>query len=163
MNSVTKIEVGKTYEVNAYYKKSMYEIEQFKNNDTGQMLNTEICWRNGTFYIKVMNEDEAQELQSTLYIEGEQEEPEIWDFESYEACEMDSTFDGCSEDFVFYGTHFTEEEQDALNEEYDEQLESDDWMSRYEWLEERGFDSWGCNWQVHGGMEAFESDHEVYV
>ena len=158
-----KIEVGKTYEINAYFKKSMFEIEQFKNEETGQMLNTEIMWRNGTFYIKVMNEDEAEELQSCLYIEGEQEEPEIWDFESYEACEMDSTFDGCSEEFVFYGNHFTEEEQDQLNEEFDEQMESDDWMSRYEWLEERGFDSWGCNWQVHGGIEAVESDHEVYV
>ena len=158
-----KIEVGKTYEINAYFKKSMFEIEQFKNEETGQMLNTEIMWRNGTFYIKVMNEDEAEELQSCLYIEGEQEEPEIWDFESYEACEMDSTFDGCSEEFVFYGNHFTEAEQDQLNEEFDEQMESDDWMSRYEWLEERGFDSWGCNWQVHGGIEAVESDHEVYV
>lgn len=158
-----KIEVGKTYEVNAYFKKSLFEIEQYKNEETGQMLNTEIMWRNGTFYIKVMNEDEAEELQSCLYIEGEQEEPEIWDFESYEACEMDSTFDGCSEEFVFYGNHFTEEEQDQLNEDFDEQMESDDWMSRYEWLQERGFDSWGCNWQIHGGIEAVESDHEVYV
>lgn len=158
-----KIEVGKTYEVNAYFKKSLFEIEQYKNEETGQMLNTEIMWRNGTFYIKVMNEDEAEELQSCLYIEGEQEEPEIWDFESYEACEMDSTFDGCSEEFVFYGNHFTEEEQDQLNEDFDEQMESDDWMSRYEWLQERGFDSWGCNWQIHGGVEAVESDHEVYV
>ena len=158
-----KIEVGKTYEINAYFKKSMFEIEQFKNEETGQMLNTEIMWRNGTFYVKVMNIEEAADLQSCLYIEGEQEEPEIWDFESFEACEMDSTFDGCSEDFVFYGHHFTEEQQDALNEEYDEQMESDDWVSRYEFLEEKGFDSWGCNWQVHGGIEAVESDHEVYV
>ena len=141
----------------------MFEIEQFKNEETGQMLNTEIMWRNGTFYVKVMNIEEAADLQSCLYIEGEQEEPEIWDFESFEACEMDSTFDGCSEDFVFYGHHFTEEQQDALNEEYDEQMESDDWVSRYEFLEEKGFDSWGCNWQVHGGIEAVESDHEVYV
>jgi hypothetical protein len=160
---IMKIEVGKTYEINAYFKKSMFEIEQFKNEETGQMLNTEIVWRNGTFFVKVMNEEEAEELQNCLYIEGEQEEPEIWDFESYEACEMDSTFDGCAEDFVFYGTYFTEEEQDQLNEDYDEQLDSDDWVSRYEFLEERGFDSWGCNWQVHGGIEAVESDHEVYV
>ena len=157
-----KIEVGKTYEINAYFKKSMFEIEQFKNEETGQMLNTEIMWRNGTFYIKVMNEDEAEELQSCLYIEGEQEEPGIWDFESYEACEMDNTFDGCSEEFVHYGDHFTEEEQDQLNEDYEEQLEGDDWMGRNEWLEERGFESLGCNWQIHGGVEAVESDHEVY-
>jgi hypothetical protein len=158
-----KIEVGKTYEINAYFKKSLFEIEQYKNEETGQMLNTEIMWRNGTFYIKVANIEEAADLQSCLYIEGEQEEPEIWDFESFEACEMDSCFDGCSEDFVHYGNHFTEEEQEQLAEDYEEQLDSDDWMGRYEWLEERGFDSWGCNWQIHGGVEAVESDHEVYV
>ena len=28
-----KIEVGKTYEVNAYFKKSLFEIEQFKHED----------------------------------------------------------------------------------------------------------------------------------
>ena len=43
-----KIEVGKTYEVNAYFKKSLFEIEQFKHED-GQCPNTEIMWRNGTF------------------------------------------------------------------------------------------------------------------
>ena len=41
-------------------------------------------------------------------------------------------------------------------------LEGDDWMGRNEWLEERGFESWGCNWQIHGGIECVESDHEVY-
>ena len=61
-----KIEVGKTYEVNAYFKKSLFEIEQYKNEETGQMLNTEICWRNGTFFIKVCNEDEAEELVKEL-------------------------------------------------------------------------------------------------
>ena len=151
-----KIEVGKTYEVNAYFKKSLFEIEQFKHED-GRMLNTEIMWRNGTFYIKVCNQDEADSLQECLGEDGE-----IWDYEDYEEIEMDSCFDGCSEDFVHYGNHFTEEEQEALAEEYEEQLDSDEWMGRYEWLEERGFESLGCNWQIHGGIEAVESDHEVY-
>ena len=152
-----KVEVGKTYEVNAYFKKSLFEIEQYKNEETGQMLNTEICWRNGTFFIKVCNEDEAEELQSCIGEDGG-----IWDFETYEEIEMESCFDGCSEEFVHYGDHFTEEEQDQLNEDYEEQLEGDDWMGRNEWLEDRGFESWGCNWQIHGGIECVESDHEVY-
>ena len=87
----------------------------------------------------------------------------IWDYEEYEECETDSCFDGCSEDFVHYGKHFTEEEQEALAEEYEEQLDNDEWQGRYEWLEERGFESLGCNWQIHGGIEAVESDHDVYV
>ena len=32
------IEIGETYAVSAYYKKSMIEIEQFKNEETGKWL-----------------------------------------------------------------------------------------------------------------------------
>jgi hypothetical protein len=105
-----------------------------------------------------MNEEEAEELQNCIGEDGE-----IWDFEQWEAIELDSCFDGCSEDFVHYGNHFTEEEQEALAEEYEEQMDTDEWMSRYEWLEERGFESLGCNWQIHGGIEAVESDYEIDV
>ena len=41
--------------------------------------------------------------------------------------------DGCAEDFVFRGNYFTEEEQDKLNDDYEAQLESDNWQGRYEW------------------------------
>lgn len=140
------IEIGETYAVSAYRKKSMIEIEQFKNEETGKMLNTEIGWRNGTFIIRVENEDEKESLENSIGEDGDE-----WDYDDYSNIEMDSTFDGCWEDFIFYGNHFTEEEQEALNEEYEAQLESDDWQSRYEFLEERGYDSWGCNWIVHGG------------
>ena len=44
-----KIEVGKTYEVNAYFKKSLFEIEQFKHED-GRMLNTEVLWSGVTVH-----------------------------------------------------------------------------------------------------------------
>lgn len=147
---VDKIEVGKSYEVCAYHKKSMVEIEMYKHED-GRMLNTEVVWRNGTFVIHVQNEEEAETLQACLGEDGD-----IWDFEDYEECEMDSTYDGVQEEFVFYGKHFTEDEQEALEDEYETQLESDDWQGRYEFLEDRGFESQGCNWQVEGGMIAEE-------
>lgn len=151
-----KIEIGKTYEVSAYCKKSLTEVEQFKN-DEDKWINTEVLWRNGTFFITITNEEEANELQSCLYIEGEQEDPEEWDYDHYEEIELDSTFDGCSDDFVFIGKFFTENEQEALLEEYEEQLEGDDWQSRYEFLEERGFESMGCCWYISGGVTADET------
>ena len=105
-----KIEVGKTYEINAYFKKSMFEIEQFKNEETGQMLNTEM-WRNGTFYVKVMNIQEAADLQSCLYIQGEQEEPEIWTLK-VQACEMTVHLMAVQK-ILCSVHHFTEEQQDS--------------------------------------------------
>ena len=52
-----------------------------KNEDTGKALNIETTWRSGSFNIFIENEDEKAELESSMYIEGEQEEPGIWDFE----------------------------------------------------------------------------------
>lgn len=144
-DGVTEIQVGETYAVSAYHKKTMIEIEQFKHED-GRMLNTEVGWRNGTFIIRVEDEDEREALQNTIGEDGAE-----WDYEEYSNIEMDSTFDGCWEEFVHYGNHFTEDEQEALEEEYEAICESDDWQSRYEFLEERGFDSWGCNWVITNG------------
>ena len=62
---------------------------------------------------------------------------------------MDSTHDGCWEEFIFYGNHFTEEEQEALEEEF-ENDEEQYW--RIDFLEEKGFETQGCNWQIHGGI-----------
>ena len=64
--------------------------------------------------------------------------------------------DGCA-DFVFRGNYFTEE-QDKLNDDYEAQLESDNWQGRYEWLTEQGYESLGCNWQIHGGIIATEKE-----
>ena len=36
-----KIEVGESYAVSAQWKKSLCEIEQYKHEETGKMLNTE--------------------------------------------------------------------------------------------------------------------------
>ena len=149
------IEIGETYAVSAYFKKSLTEIEMFKHED-GRRLNTEIGWRNGTFMIRVEDEDEQNALQESLGEDGD-----IWDYDDYSNIEMDSTFDGCWEEFIFFGNHFTEEEQEALEQEYEDQLEEGDWQSRYEWLEERGFESEGCNWQIHGGTDVEVSENKL--
>ena len=116
-------------------------------HESGKALNTEVLWRNGTFRITVANEEERDYLQSSLGEDGE-----IWDYEDYENIEMIETFDGCAEDFVFEwmkmaitnGHDMTDEDKEKLEEDYEEQL----WMSRYDYLEEKGYMSQGCNWQI---------------
>lgn len=150
---VSKIELGKTYEVCAYWKKSLTEIEMYENESAKKKLNTEVLWRNGTFLVTPQSEEEVQYLQESLGEDGE-----IWDYDDYEVCELWDTYDGCAEDFVFYGNYFTEEEQDKLNDDYEAQLESDNWQSRYGFLTEQGYESLGCNWQIHGGIIATEKE-----
>jgi len=156
MDEVEEIEVGKSYRINAYWKKSLCEIEMFAHED-GRRLNTEVHWRNGEFVITITNEEERDDLQSCLGEEGE-----IWDYESFERVEMWECFDGCWEDFVHYGDSFSEEDREALNEEYETSEDDDDWLpSRFEFLEEKGFEAQGCNWQIHGGVIAYESEEEA--
>ena len=153
------IEIGKPYAVSAYRKKSLIEIEMYYHED-GRGLNTEIGWRNGTFIVTPQNQEEVDDLKSCIFVEGvhsweDDNEPDIWDYESFEEIEMDSTWDGCWEEFIFYGKHFTEEEQEALEEEF-ENDEEQHW--RNDFLEEKGFETQGCNWQIHGGIIVEEAE-----
>jgi len=151
---MSRFEIGKEYTIRAYWKKSLVEVEQYKHED-GRMLNTEILWRNGTFKVKVTNEDEAKYLQSCLGKNGD-----TWDFDDYEEVEIWDTFDGISEDFVFIGDWFSESEQEALEEEYEKSLDNDDCFSRYDFLTEKGFESVDGYYYIEGGIyvEEFETD-----
>lgn len=150
-----KIEVGKTYDVSAMWKKSTFEIEQYKNDETDQMLNTEVMWRSGSFRVTIQNEEEATVLESSIGEDGE-----IWDYEDYEEIELLETWDGCSEDFVFYGPNWTDEDKEELEESYLNQ-DDDEWFSMYEFLENRGYTPLDCNYQIHNGTIVEESEYEV--
>ena len=148
-----KFKVGETYTISAQWKKCLTEVEQYAHKD-GRMLNVETLWRNGTFKVTVKNEEEIEYLQRSLGKGGEE-----WDADDYEDVELDSTFDGIAEDFVFFGSHFKEDEQEALEEHFEKESEKD-WISRYDFLTERGFEPYGCCYYIQDGIyvEEFETD-----
>ena len=83
--------------------------------------------------------------------------------EDYEA-EMIDCWDGCWEEFIFYGPNWTEESQEELEASWEENQESDDGaFSRYEFLEDNGWESIDCNFQIHGGVIVEESEETVGV
>lgn len=144
-----KIEIGKTYEISPHYKKCLFEIEGFVKEETKQSVNTEIMWRSGTFRVTVINNDEAVELQSCLGEDGD-----VFDFESYEDVEMIDCWDGCAEDYVFYGPNWTDEQQEQLLEDYEN---DDDGFGMYDFLTSNmGFSATWCNFQIHNGVVAEE-------
>lgn len=160
-----KLEIGKTYAVSPQWKKSLVEIEMFKHRENNKCVNIETCWRSGTFYIRVEDQDELEELQSCMYVEGEQEEPEVWDYESYGNIEMGDTWDGCSEDWVFYGsgdTEWKDGESEALEEQYQEDMDDDDndFFGFYDWLEDKDYESLGCNYQIYNGVMIEQAPEE---
>ena len=154
-----QIEIGKTYTVSAYNKKSLYEIEMYKHEETNKCLNTEVTWRNGTFIVRIENEDEAEYLQKTIGDDGD-----IWDWEDYSNIEMDSTYDGCAEEFVFYGsgeTEWSDEESESLEDGYWEAMDEGDIFGTYDYLEDLGYDSLGCNYQIHHGTVVEVAEEEL--
>ena len=154
-----QIEIGKTYTVSAYYKKSLCEIEMYKHEETNKCLNTEVIWRNGMFVVRIEDEDEAECLQNTIGEDGD-----IWDYEDYSNIEMDSTYDGCAEEFVFYGsgeTEWSDEETEALEEDYEEAMDEGEIFGTYDFLESLGYESLGCNYQIHNGTIVEEAEEEL--
>jgi len=149
-----KIEIGKTYEVSPQYKKSLIEIEQYTaDSDKFKGVNVETLWRTGSFSVTPKNEEEVEWLQGAV-------DGDIWDYDDYEEVEMYDTYDGISEDLVFWGSGWEEGEQEDLEERYENQ-DDDDWCSYYEFLEERnGFTSQFCNWQIHNGVVVEEVEDE---
>lgn len=149
-----KIEIGKTYEISPQYKKSLFEIEGFVNENTQQSVNTETMWRSGTFQVTIINNDEAEELQSCLG-----DDPEVFDYDSYEDIEMLDCWDGCSEEFVFYGPNWSDEQQEQLLEDYENDEEG---FCMFDFLtSSMGFSATWCNFQIHSGITATEVEKET--
>jgi hypothetical protein len=144
MSGEIKIELGKQYSVSAYWKKSLLEAETWVNGD--KEIVCEVVWRNGTFIITPESQDEVDILQEN---QGECEDSLI-DIDIFENWEMDSCFDGCSEDLYYQGAHeWTEDEEQYIEEQREEEF-----LSTV--MEEQGFDSDGCEYSIQGGLDIEE-------
>lgn len=118
-----KIEIGKTYEVNPIYKKSVVEVEHHHSTKFGH-IDVTICWRWGTWYVTPQNEDEIKLLKKAM---KKNIELCINNFSDYE---MRETWDSCSEELEYKGDVWTEEQFEAFKGEYyEDRTES---MSKYE-------------------------------
>eukprot|EP00941_MAST-03F_sp_MAST-3F-sp1_P005693 g5693.t1 len=145
------VKIGKTYIVSASYKKSLLEIERFKD-EGGREVSIETWWRNGCYTVKVKNQVEADLLQKCI---GNYSS--VWSSEDYDDLELDHTSDGCMEEFTFNEeTWPREEEMENLSEEFEANLVGEEWLTRFEWLERKGFESLGCRYEIHNGIDVEE-------
>lgn len=144
-----KFEIGKSYTVSAYWKKSFEEVETWVNSETKQVINIETLWRNGTFVITPQNEEEVEVLQRhSDNAEDTDFNETLSIFDEFEEVEFDSSFDGISTDLQFLGSYeWTDEERETIEEEYYE-----DWTTYLE--VDLNMDSEGCEYYIYGGIEA---------
>lgn len=123
-----KIEIGKTYELNPTYKKSVVEVEHWRGENGN--IDVTICWRWGTWYVTPQDKDEVKLLKKAM---KENIELCINNFSDFE---MRETWDGCSEDLEYEG-HWDEEKFESFKEEY--------WEDRWDTMEKYGFVSDDCD------------------
>jgi hypothetical protein len=120
-----KIEVGKTYDVNPCYKKSVVETMFYrKGKDQVSISST---WRSGSFRITVVDEDERDALDHYQTNAGF----EPYSFEDNEFLE---TWDECSCDWEFFG--------ETLNEDYDrqEKIQEGYWEDGFCYFDDNGWE-----------------------
>jgi hypothetical protein len=119
-------------EIQPHQKKSVVEIEFFKNDDN-VWVHYEQGWRWGTFYANVT----AKELEEIDAHNKYCEENNVYDdFEI--SCltdfEMNDTWDGVWGDIRVWKTDWTDEQREELKTKIED---SPDW---WDWLMENGFD-----------------------
>jgi len=141
-----KIEIGKQYKIYNKNKKSVIESEYFKNNEHPGLVEVQICWRTGEYIVTPQDDDEVEELSRFLPEDNE----DTFEVTSFVEWELDSTYDGCSEDLYFHGTRlgvFSEEEQEAFTEKYWDYEEGG-----FQYLEENGWYSTDMEIFIYNGI-----------
>lgn len=132
-----------TYEITPKYKKSVEEIELWRNEE-GNTFRTEVMWRSGTYLVHIQDADEMDMLQNAY---DDEDALELDDFSEFELVD---TWDSCYENYALLDKEGNEldPEEDTYAQELLEAYE-EDWSDA---LYERGFDSEDLYTTIYNGF-----------
>jgi hypothetical protein len=125
-----KIEIGKEYRVQNKFKKGFVEREVFKENDTGDVAIIETLWRQGTYIVKIVDEEERALLEQ---YQGDDQQGDI-EVAEFSEIEFVDSWDECANNVTIRQV----DKDEARQEEIQELVEDEG----YEWLMENNYDSW---------------------
>ena len=152
------IDVGKTYLVSNAFKKSIWEVEVFNHDDKDKKgLNTEVCWRSGSWLVTPQNDEEIELLKAMQINDPSNDDFKegFLDLSDFEECELMETYDGVEERIEWH-PGWEEEDKEKLEEEF---AADDDAFGWYDFLTERGYDSHGCENYIYNGI--LVEEHET--
>lgn len=141
------IQIGTRYMLEPSSKKSILEEEVWVDEQGRRLCISEV-WRWGEWYVIPQNEDEVEWL-----VQATKEEDTDFDPYMFEESEFGSTWDGCSS-----GLHFIDTDDYTWTEEEKERIDNELWEDRWEWLENNGFDSDGCEYTIHSTINLTQMD-----
>ena len=135
-----KIEIGKEYTITNKYKKSYVEFEYFKD-DHGDLIKVETGWRSGTWTVTPQEEHEVEWLVEAMTDEFDDE----LCMNDFEEAEMDSSWDGCWDEWDWSG--YKSKTGEAL-EEFQEEVQDEGVC----YLLDNGWDSSECECYFQGQL-----------
>lgn len=138
-------------EIQPHQKKSVVEIEFFKNDDN-VWVHYEQGWRWGTFFANVTDEEMEELLEHNKYCE-ENNVYDDFEISALTDYEMNDTWDGVWGDIRVWKTDWSEEQQTELKEKIED---SPDW---WDCLMEHGFEPQDSETYICGVINIEKIDH----
>ena len=148
------IEIGNTYSVNQRIQYTFIEITIFARGDDTK-IQAESVWQNGGFLVRVEDETEREHLQTALFIEGENEDPEDFRSDVFTNIKFKDSYNGTIPFLTCIGTGWKDNEQkDKFIQKYKLALEKKDeeFHSVDEWLSEQGFTGEESMYYIEDGI-----------
>ena len=133
----------KSYKIEPRFKKSVEEIEHWRNPETEQTLAVEVLWRTGEYIIHPQNEEEEQEILRFANMNEDEAAEEGFVITAFEEWELISTWDGCYEEVHFHWD-LEDDEREELSEQY--------WEENTQMFYDMGFDSYDCDITIYNGI-----------
>ena len=121
----------------------------------GTKIQAELVWQNGRFLVRVEDKTEQEHLQTALFIEGENEDPEDFRSDVFTNIKFQDSYNGTIPFLTCIGTGWKDDEQkDEFIQKYKIALEEkdEDFQSVDEWLSEQGFTDEESMYYIEDGV-----------
>ena len=159
------IEIGNTYSVYQRDQHTFVEVTIFAHGKDTK-IQAESVWRGGRFLVRIEDEVELERLQTAVFIENENEDPEDFQSDVFTNIEFQDSYNGTIPFLTCVGAGWRDNKQkDNFIQKYKDALEdeNEDFDSINEWLSEQGFTEEGSMYYIEDGVtvELITGDDEL--
>ena len=159
------IEIGNTYTIYQRTQYTLVEVTIFAHGKDTK-VQAESVWRSGSFLLRIEDETEREHLQTAVFIEVENEDPEDFKSDVFTNIEFQDSCNGTIPFLTCVGTGWKDDKQkDQFIQKYKDALEdeNEDFNSINEWLSEQGFTDEESMYYIEDGVivELITGDNEL--
>ena len=159
------IEINNTYSVYQRTQNTFVEVTIFAH-DKDTKVQAESVWCNGVFFVRIEDETEREHLQSAMFIEGENEDPEDFRSDVFTNIEFQDSYNGTVPFLTCVGDGWNDsKQQEEFIQKYKNALqdEDEDFEEVEECLSGQGFTKDESMYYIEDGVtvELMTGDDEL--